>query len=308
MINNKPGYLNLLTSGELYRRVQEAKISLGNCKICPLSCGKNRLHGERGKCRTGENAKISSYGPHFGEEFPISGTRGSGTVFITNCNLQCQFCQNYEISQLNSGYEVTIEELSNILLKLQDFGCHNINFVSPSHIVPQILEGVHIAAQKGLIIPLVYNTGGYDSVKTLKLLDGIFDIYMPDMKYGDTENGLIYSKVPNYPQINQAAIKEMYHQVGNLETNKEGIAYRGLLVRHLLLPENIAGTEIVIKFLAEEISTKTYLNLMDQYYPSFNSKDIPKLNKRITNKEFIWAKNTALKYGLNNLDNKVRFK
>ena len=306
MKHYKPGYLKLLKTGELYKRVQEAIISLGNCETCPLSCGKNRLHGETGKCRTGKKAKISSYGPHFGEEVPISGNRGSGTIFITNCNLQCQFCQNYEVSQLNSGYEVTPEELSDILLKLQGYGCHNINFVSPSHIVPQLLEGVYIAAQNGLNIPLIYNTGGYDSVKTLKLLDGIIDVYMPDMKYSDKEFGSIYSKVPNYPKINQAAIKEMHRQVGHLKINNEGIAYRGLLVRHLLLPENIAGTEIVLKFLVEEISTKTYLNLMDQYYPTFNSKDLPKLNRRITKKEFIWAKKAALKNGLYNFDNKVR--
>jgi len=306
MTHHPPGYLNLLATGELLNRFQEAHIRLGNCDICPLSCGKNRLKGEKGTCRTGKQAKISSYGPHMGEEMPLRGTRGSGTVFISNCNLRCQFCQNYDVSQLNSGYEVIAEDLSKILLKLQEYGCHNINFVSPSHVVPQILESVYLAAREGLSIPLVYNTGGYDSVKTLKLLDGVIDIYMPDMKYANPELALKYSKIPNYPEVNQAAVKEMHRQVGDLKFDKDGIAYRGLIVRHLLLPENIAGTDIILKFLVEEISKKTYLNLMDQYYPAFNANDFLELNRRITQEEFIWAKDTAKKLGLSNLDNRPR--
>jgi putative pyruvate formate lyase activating enzyme len=237
-----------------------------------------------------------------GEEDPLRGCRGSGTIFFSRCNLRCQYCQNHEISQADSGDEVEPDELAAIMLDLQRCGCHNINFVSPSHVAPQIMAGVLIAAEAGLKIPLVYNTGGYDSIAMLRLLDGIIDIYMPDMKYADSEFGHRYSKIPNYPRVNQAAVKEMHRQVGDLQIDKRGIATRGLLVRHLILPNNLAGTDQITHFLADEISPNTYLNLMAQYRPEFRSPHFTDLNRRISALEYQQAYNWALEAGLARLD------
>ena len=300
-----PAYLELYRSGKLKERVEAAKSLLKNCCLCPRHCGVNRLAGETGKCRTPSEAAVSSYGPHFGEEAPLVGSYGSGTIFFTNCNLRCLFCQNYSISQLGEGERVSKEELAYMMLSLQDRGCHNINLVSPTHVVPQILDALEIAVESGMHLPLVYNSGGYDSVETLKILDGVVDIYMPDMKYSDEKIAEELSGVKSYPSINRAAIKEMYCQVGDLEINDEGIAQRGLLVRHLVLPNGLAGTKEVVDFLAKENSPNTYVNIMAQYHPCYKAFQIPALSRRITGKEFQEAIELACQAGLNRLD-KVR--
>jgi putative pyruvate formate lyase activating enzyme len=292
-------YLQLLHSGELQRRVAEAYARLEACDICARECGVNRRESAEGaSCRTGERAIVSSAGPHFGEEDPLVGRGGSGTIFFSWCNLRCQFCQNAEISQLGYGREVEPEDLAKMMLELQGQGCHNINFVSPSHVVPQILAGLLIAAQAGLQLPLVYNTGGYDSLKTLALLDGVVDIYMPDMKYADPNVARRYSKISNYPAVNQAAVKEMHRQVGDLATDGRGVAQQGLLVRHLVLPERLAGTAEIVHFLRDEISPNTYINVMAQYRPCFRAHELPSLDRRITNEEYAEAVHLAQDAGL----------
>jgi putative pyruvate formate lyase activating enzyme len=243
-----------------------------------------------------------------GEEDPLRGRRGSGTIFFSRCNLRCQYCQNHEISQNDSGELVEPERLAAMMLELQSHGCHNINFVSPSHVVPQILAGLYIAAEAGLRLPLVYNTGGYDSLATLKLLDGVIDIYMPDMKYSDAKIARRYSKIPHYPQVNRTALREMQRQVGDLQIDAQGVAERGLLVRHLVLPNKLAGTKDIVRFLAQEISPNTYLNLMDQYRPAYNARKFPELMRSITSQEYQSALQMAHDAGLRRLDKrKPRF-
>ncbi len=291
-------YLGLLEQGELRNRVQLAFDRLAACDLCPLRCGVNRLKGEVGICKTGYMAMVSSYGPHFGEESPLSGWRGSGTIFFTCCNLRCVYCQNADISQTPSGYEVNAEQIAKIMLDLQSRGCHNINLVSPTHVVPQVLAAIELAAQTGLHLPIVYNTGGYDSLDTLTLLDGVVDIYMPDMKYSNPIDGLRYSKVKDYPKTNQAAVLEMQRQVGDLQIDKHGIAQRGLLVRHLVLPNNQAGSEKVFQFLAEKVTKTVYLNLMAQYHPSYKAHQFSELSRRITPGEYQAALTLAQRFGL----------
>jgi putative pyruvate formate lyase activating enzyme len=247
---------------------------------------------------------VHGQGPHHGEENPLRGWNGSGTIFFSWCNLRCVYCQNWDISQKGLGREVGPEELADMMLALQAQGCHNINFVTPSHVVAQIMAAVEIAASKGLDLPLVYNTGGYDSLEALRLLDGIIDIYMPDMKYGDTRTAHRFSHVRDYVEFNRAAVKEMHRQVGDLTIDEKGIAQRGLLVRHLVLPENISGTERVLAFLAEEISSETYLNLMDQYRPCYRAGENPPLNRPIMSREFSRALGWAESLGLQRLDNR----
>ena len=299
---SEPAYLSLLRSGELKQRVSTAYTRLEACDICAWECKANRLAGIRGICRTGEKAYLSSYGPHLGEEDPLRGWRGSGTIFFSRCNMRCQYCQNHDISQTEGGKEVEPEELAAVMLELQASGCHNINLVSPSHVVPQILAALLIAAQAGLRLPLVYNTGGYDSLTTLNLLNGVVDIYMPDMKYASQQIARHYSKIPRYPQVNQAAVREMHRQVGDLRIDERGLAIRGLLVRHLILPNGLAGTQEIVRFLAEEISTDTYLNLMDQYRPAYNANQYPKLKRSITREEYQTALQMAAQAGLTRLD------
>jgi putative pyruvate formate lyase activating enzyme len=291
--------VELYRSGELKRRVAEAYGHLEACDICARECGVNRRLGAEGAgCRTGERAIVSSHGPHFGEENPLVGSGGSGTIFFSWCNLRCQFCQNYEISQGGMGREVEPEDLAKMMLSLQSQGCHNINFVSPSHVVPQILAGLLIAVEAGLRRPLVYNTGGYDSLKTLALLDGVVDIYMPDMKYADSDMARRYSKIGNYAAVNQAAVKEMHRQVGDLAMDPRGVAQRGLLVRHLVLPDGLAGTSEITRFLRDEISSKTYINVMAQYRPCYRAHELPPLNRRITDQEYAEAVHLAQEAGL----------
>jgi putative pyruvate formate lyase activating enzyme len=298
----QPAYLKLLSSGDFKGRVKQAYDLLSICEVCAWECPVDRRAGKIGVCRTGMRARVSSYGPHHGEEDPLRGRQGSGTIFFTRCTLRCQYCQNYDISQTDSGHEVEPEELAAMMLELQARGCHNINFVSPSHVVPQIMAAVLIAAQAGLEIPLVYNTGGYDSLAMLKLLDGIIDIYMPDMKYADPDIARQYSKIRNYPAINQAAVCEMHRQVGDLATDSNEIAFRGLLVRHLVLPNNLAGTEKIVQFLADKVSPNTYLNLMDQYRPAYKAHMYPELDRSITHEEYQAAMKMALDAGINRLD------
>ncbi len=294
----KPSYLRLYRTGELEKRVNICREKLRNCNICPRNCRVNRYEQRGTYCRTGLNPVVSSVGPHFGEESPLVGIHGSGTIFFTFCNLKCVFCQNYEISQLGTGEEITPEELSKMMLSLQGRGCHNINLVSPTHVVPQILEALLIAAGEGLHIPLVYNSGGYDTEETISILDGIIDIYMPDIKYSDDRFSRKYSSAPNYFEVVKVAVKEMHRQVGDLQISDDGIAMRGLLVRHLVLPEGIAGSESVMKFLAEEISIHTYINIMDQYRPCYNAFKFKELSRRITYNEFESALFLAQKYNL----------
>ena len=297
-----PSYLKLHHSGKLAARVEMARALLKGCHVCPRRCGANRLDGEVGECLTAEEAIVSSYGPHFGEEPPLVGRYGSGTIFFTNCNLRCVFCQNYSISQLGEGERVNSQELASMMLFLQGRGCHNVNLVSPTHVVPQILEALQIAIESGLRIPLVYNSGGYDSIETLRILDGIVDIYMPDMKYSDEDTAKELSGVENYPQVNKAAVEEMHRQVGDLETDQEGVARRGLLVRHLVLPNRLAGTKEVVDFLAKEISSNTYVNIMAQYHPCYKAHDIPSLATRISRAEVQEAVELARQAGLSRLD------
>ena len=294
----RPAYLELLKNGELRRRVSLAYDHLSSCKLCGWDCKVDRLGGKLGVCRTGDAARISSYGPHLGEEDPLRGWRGSGTIFFTRCNLRCQFCQNHDISQTDYGDLVEPEALAAVMLELQTYGCHNINLVSPTHVVPQILAAVLLAAQAGLTLPLVYNTGGYDSLEALALLDGIVDIYMPDMKYANAQIALHYSKIRRYPEVNQVAVREMHRQVGDLVIDERGLAQRGLLIRHLILPNGLAGTEDTMHFLANEISKNTYVNIMDQYRPAYQAQRYPRLNRRITREEYVSAVETAYQSGL----------
>lgn len=313
----EPAYLKLFRTGELAERVRAAYQHLECCVLCAHHCGVNRRETIKGAvCRTGERAVVSSFNPHFGEEAPLVGRGGSGTIFFAWCNLRCQYCQNYEISQLGDpstplragGSEVEPAEIAAIMLRLQAAGCHNINFVSPSHVVAPVLAATLIAAQAGLRVPLVYNTGGYDSPEALALLDGVIDIYMPDMKYADAATARRYSKIRDYPAINRAAVKEMYRQVGDLQVDERGVARRGLLVRHLVLPDDLAGTREVLGFIAEEISTNTYLNLMDQYRPCYKANKYTELNRRITRDEFARAVAWADEFGLTRLDGRVPFR
>lgn len=302
MKSNYPGYMQLLESGDLEKRASRAYQHLSICDVCALKCPVNRLEGKLGACKIGDKAKVSSYAPHYGEERPLSGWRGSGTIFFTRCNLRCQYCQNHDISQTDAGLEVDPKQLAEMMLQLQVLGCHNINLVSPSHVVPQILASVLIAAKSGLHLPLIYNTGGYDSHTMLRMLDGVIDIYMPDMKYSDSIIAHKYSKVPKYSMINQAAVKEMHRQVGDLIVDNNGVAVKGLLLRHLVLPNNIAGTEKTVQFIAHEISADTYINIMEQYFPSYHAYRYPELNRPITFEEYQAAVQMAIESGLHRFD------
>ncbi|HHT9129397.1 MAG TPA: radical SAM protein [Candidatus Brocadiaceae bacterium] len=301
----QPGYINLYKTGSLYERIEQARRLLKECQICPRRCKVNRLENKFGVCKVGKLAKVSSYNPHFGEELPLVGTHGSGTIFITSCNLGCVFCQNYDISHLGEGYEVSLERFAQMMIELQDMGCHNINFVTPTHVVPQILEALLIAIRHGLKIPLVYNTGGYDLVETVKLLEGVFDIYMPDFKFSDSDVSARLCKASDYPEVAMRAIKEMHRQVGDLVVNDCGIAERGLIVRHLIMPNGLAGTRRVMKFLAQEISLNTYVNIMDQYRPCGLAHKYPEINRRISIEEFGDALQIAREEGIHRLDSET---
>ncbi|HPW74058.1 MAG: radical SAM protein [Methanothrix sp.] len=289
---------NIMPPKILEERASTALAHLESCRICPRRCQVNRLDDEWGFCRTGRRARVASFAPHFGEEPPLVGRAGSGTIFFSGCNLACVFCQNWDISQMGAGREVEAEEMAKMMLVLQDGGCHNINLVTPTHVVPQILEALLLAREGGLSVPLVYNSGGYDSVETLRLLDGIIDIYMPDAKYGQDGPAQRYSEAPGYTAIMKAALKEMHRQVGDLEMDEEGIALRGLLVRHLVLPAGAAGTEEVVRFISQEISVNTYLNVMAQYRPEYNACRYPELDRPLAAQEYARAIDLAQRAGL----------
>ncbi|MCS6998163.1 MAG: radical SAM protein [Aquificaceae bacterium] len=274
-----------LEEREWQERLEVALEMLKRCEVCPHRCGVNRVEGEIGYCKTGRYALVASYFPHRGEEKPIRGRRGSGTVFFSQCNMRCVYCQNYAISHLGEGEELKPEEMAEVFLTLQRLGCHNINLVSPSHVVPQILEALYLAVKKGLRIPIVYNTSSYDSLESLKLLEGIVDIYLADFKYGDSEKGKKYSKVKNYYQIALQAVREMHRQVGDLMLDEEGLAVRGVLIRHLVLPQRLADTEIVVQAL-RDISPRIAINVMDQYMPYYKAYDYPELSRRISSEEY----------------------
>ena len=302
----EPNYLVLARTGELDARVAEAQRRMRDCDLCARYCRCDRLESIKGAvCRTGAHAVVSSFGPHHGEERPLSGWAGSGTIFFSWCNLRCDFCQNWEISRHGEGREMGPEELAGIMLRLQAAGCHNINFVSPSHVVAQILEALAIAAARGLTLPLVYNTGGYDSPEALRLLDGVIDIYMPDLKFGESEPARRLAHVRSYAEMNRAAVLEMHRQVGDLVLDGSGIARRGLLVRHLVMPSDVAGTEAVASFLAQEISRNTYLNLMDQYRPCHKAGNHPDIARRPTGQELRAAFDTCRRHGLDRLDTRM---
>ena len=299
----KPSYLNLAESGELAVRVSNAWRRLEDCDLCARYCRMNRRETIKGAvCRTGDRAVVHGHGPHHGEENPLRGRNGSGTIFFSWCNLRCVYCQNWDISQKGLGREVEPDDLAMLMLDLQASGCHNINFVTPSHVVAQIIAAVEIAVGKGLDLPLVYNTGGFDSPEALQLLDGIIDIYMPDMKYGDAEKAHHFSHVRDYVEVNRAAVREMHRQVGDLILDENGIALRGLLVRHLVLPDNISGTDSVLAFIAKEISSNTYVNIMDQYRPCYRADENPPLDRPITSREFSRALAWAESLGVHRSD------
>ena len=300
-----PIYRTLFKGDGFEQRIAEAETALHDCHLCGNDCGIDRTK-EPGPCRIGSTIILASYGPHHGEEDVLRGWQGSGTIFFSGCNLHCVYCQNNDISQTNDGFTVTPRELAHIMLNLQERGCHNINLVSPTHVASHIVPALAIAAQAGLHIPIVYNSGGYDAPQALALMDGLVDIYMPDMKYGDADVGVQLSQVQNYPTVNQTAVKEMHRQVGDLVSDNRGLAHRGLLVRHLVLPGGLAGSTEVAKFLAKEISTHTYLNVMAQYHPSYKAWNCTTsgfpLDRRITPNEFQQAQDVAREMGLYRFD------
>ncbi len=280
-----PSYIEIFRSGELDNRINKVAEIYKHCTLCPHKCKVDRTVSREGKCRSGILPVVSSANPHFGEEPPLVGYHGSGTIFFTNCNLHCIYCQNFDISQMSAGREITYEQLAELIMSLQKTGCHNINFVTPTHMVYPILRSLKTAIENGLNIPLVYNSGGYDSVDTLKLLDGIFDIYMPDFKYYNEGSGSALSNAQSYPQVAQMAINEMYRQVGDLEINEKGIACRGLLIRHLVLPGHADESKKILGFVAT-LSKNTYLNIMDQYRPAYRAYESRILTRRITPEEY----------------------
>lgn len=307
MLSFSPSYIKAYENGDLLCKSEKAHKLLGNCNLCPRRCNVDRTKNEPGVCKTGVLAKVASYNAHFGEEAPLVGQNGSGTIFFSNCNLLCSFCQNYDISHEGWGREVTTAQLAEIMIQLQNSGCHNINFVTPSHIVPQLLSALIIAIEKGLKIPLVYNTSGYDRVHTLKLLEGVVDIYMPDFKFWDPDVARQTCNAGDYPEVARKALLEMHRQVGNLYIDADGLARRGVLVRHLVMPQNMAGTRDVMQFIARKISPDTYVNIMSQYRPCGRAADIDALDATIGVQEFKKAVEIAKDMGLTRLDGRPPF-
>jgi putative pyruvate formate lyase activating enzyme len=304
----EPAYLTLYRTGELKRRAQQAIEQLAECRLCPRNCGVDRLSDRKAACKTGRYAVTSSYFAHRGEEDCLRGWNGSGTIFFAWCNLRCVFCQNFETSQLGEGATTMPQQLADMLLRLQASGCHNLNFVTPEHVVPQVLEALVIAAERGLRLPIVYNTSAYDSAESLRLLDGVIDIYMPDFKFWDEQLALKYLQARDYPEAARLAITEMHRQVGALRFDEHGLALRGVLVRHLVMPGCLDDTRTILRFLAEQVSPDTYVNLMAQYYPSnkVSFDKYPELNRRITPDEYHGAIGYAQLVGLQRLDERHR--
>jgi putative pyruvate formate lyase activating enzyme len=295
-------YIKSFEKGLLQKKIQAAYKILNSCTLCPRQCRINRMSGETGICKTAKQAWVSSYNPHFGEEAPLVGTHGSGTIFFTHCNLMCLFCQNFDISHEGYGREVSDKQLAAMMVALQQQGCHNINFVTPSHVVPQILSALAIAIQQGLSVPLVYNSGGYDLPATLRLLEGVFDIYMPDFKFWDAQVAETACQAKDYPQIARRALREMHRQVGDLKIDENGIAQKGLLIRHLVLPGGLAGTREIMRFIAREISTNSYVNIMSQYRPCGRAAEIKGFNSLLSKVDFQTALREAAAEGITRLD------
>lgn len=295
-----PSYLELYRDSKLARLAEKTFQMLSSCTLCPRKCKVNRLKNQAGFCKTGLKARVCSFMPHHGEEPPVSGTNGSGTIFFSGCNMACAYCQNYQFSQLGEGREVEAGELAGFMLELQKMGCHNINLVSPTHVLPQILEALVLAIPAGLKIPLVYNTGGYELAEIIRLLEGIIDIYLPDMRYSEEKMAIKYSQAPGYPQFNRKAVKEMHRQTGVARIDKDGLIKRGLIIRHLVLPENIPGTDKTMRFIAEELSKDSYISLMSQYLPCYKSMEYPEISRRITEEEYLQAQRSMSESGLEN--------
>ncbi len=293
-----PSYIDNHQNGLLKERKDKLLSILNSCTLCPHECRVNRLSGEKGICQAADTACVSSAFPHFGEEPPLVGRRGSGTIFFANCNLRCEFCQNHDISHSNNGNEVAPERLAELMLYLQGIGCLNINFVTPTHYAAQIIQALSIAVEMGLNVPLVWNCSGYDSLEVIKLLDGIIDIYMPDVKFGDIEKAKHLTSARNYFENAKSVLKEMYRQVGDFELDDNGIGVKGLLVRHLVMPEDTAGSKNILKFIAEEVSQHTYVNIMEQYHPAFQAFKYPDINRRITPDEYKTVIEYAKEVGL----------
>jgi len=302
MTANGPAYIRTCEKGILKEKAAQAGSLLESCMLCPRKCGVDRLAGETGFCKTGKFSRVSSYSPHFGEEAPLVGTHGSGTIFFTHCNLLCLFCQNFDISHQGVGHEVADDELAAIMLTLQNQGCHNINFVTPSHVVPQILAALEIAVEHGLDVPLVFNSGGYDRPTTLKLLDGVFDIYMPDFKFWESQVAESSCQAGDYPEVARRALAEMHRQVGDLQIDDAGIARRGLLIRHLVLPGGLAGTRKIMRFIAQKISPDSYVNVMSQYRPCGRAVEVNGLDSPLSPGDFQSAVQAAKEEGIKRLD------
>jgi putative pyruvate formate lyase activating enzyme len=300
----EPAYLRLSRSGELAHRVRRALEALQSCKACPRDCEVDRLADKFAVCKTGRYAVVASYAAHFGEEDCLRGWHGSGTIFFSGCNLRCVFCQNFDLSWQLQGRPAPPDDLASMMLELQAQGCHNINFVTPEHVVPQVIEALPIAIERGLRLPIVYNTSAYDSMESLELMNGIVDIYMPDFKYWDSEMARKYSKAPDYPAVARRTIKEMYRQVGDLVIDGSGLARRGVLLRHLVMPHGIAGTREIMQWIAQELSPTTYINLMAQYRPAgkVSRTEYPEINRRVTPSEYDSALDEAGRAGLCRLD------
>jgi len=302
MVGHEPSYINAYEQGLLREKKANASSLLTPCRLCPRKCGVDRLAGETGFCNTAKFSWVSGSGPHFGEEEPLVGTRGSGTIFMTHCNLRCLFCQNFDISHQGAGQEVRDDSLAEMMLALQNQGCHNINFVTPSHVVPQILAAVEVAVPRGLKVPLVYNTGGYDRVSTLKLLEGIFDIYMPDFKFWDSQIAENSCQAGDYPEVARRALAEMHRQVGDLQIDDAGRARRGLIIRHLVLPADLAGTRDIMKFIAQKISPASYVNIMSQYRPCGRAAEVRGLDSHLAPADYENAVRAAMDEGITRLD------
>ncbi len=299
----EPAYLRLHRNGELKKRGEELWNMMESCQLCPRMCGANRLNGDEGFCQASSQLEVSSYHPHFGEERPLVGSSGSGTIFLTNCGLRCVFCINWEISQWGRGRPRSIEDMAEMMLNLQAMGCPNINFVTPTHYSPHILLAVDVAAGRGLRLPLVYNTCGWERLEILKKLDGIVDIYLPDFKYSDGKMAAKYSSAAEtYPEITKAALLEMHRQVGVARPGVDGLMFRGLMIRHLVMPNGVGGTKEVVEWIAKNLPKDTYLNIMSQYTPTYKAFDYLKISRRITQKEYNEAVSWAQEAGLTNLD------
>jgi putative pyruvate formate lyase activating enzyme len=299
-LSDYPAYLSAYKSGNLKKIADQLFSSLEACQICPRRCKVNRLNGKVGFCKTAKLPKIYSFMAHHGEEPPISGTKGSGTIFFSHCNMGCVYCQNYEFSQLGAGREYTFEQLAQVMLDLQGLGCHNINLVTPTHVLPQILKSLELAIPQGLKIPLVYNTSGYELAEIIKLLDGIIDIYLADSRYGDNSIAQELSQAADYVERNQEALKQMHRQVGIAQFSDAGLIKRGLIIRHLVLPNQASATEKIMKFIAQDLSEDTYISLMSQYLPYHKASGYSKINRRLKAPEYEEAKQILEKYHLPN--------